>query len=119
MSKTQVQWSGDLLTGSGFDDYAALVQKAVVDVANYFAPVLEAYAKDNAEWTDQTGNARQSLNAGVIEELSRDMVIIYLQHGVNYGGFLETRWSGRYAIIWPTIEQHLEQVREMLQGIFG
>jgi hypothetical protein len=98
-------------------EYERRVLHAIKQVARYWQSVFEAYAKKNRPWDDQTGNARQSLHAW-IEELSGDIVRLYLSHGVDYGIYLETKYSGRYAIIWPTIKRHLPQIRRMLQGIF-
>ena len=66
------------------------------------APEVENYMKLNAPWTDQTGNARNGLAARAYED--GDEIGIVLFHQVDYGIWLETRWSGRYAIINPTID---------------
>lgn len=114
----KMEWSGvdDMIRR--MQEYANKVQFALVQVANYWKAVFEAYAKENASWTDRTGNARQTLH-GWVNELSNDTVELYLSHGVDYGLFLETKYAGKYSIVWPTIEAHLEAVRKMLQGIFG
>lgn len=95
----------------------AVVDVAIAGVASYFAPIWEAYAKENAPWTDQTANARQTLHAWW-EKVAAEVVELYLSHGVYYGLYLETRFSGRYAIIWPTIEKFLPEIKSMLDGIF-
>lgn len=61
------------------------------------------FAKLNAPWTDQTGNARSGLFADVGAENNGDQFWLILAHSVYYGIFLESRFSGRYAIIMPTI----------------
>ncbi len=66
------------------------------------APEVENYAKINAPWTDRTGNARNGLAARAYRQGKEIGIIIY--HQVPYGIWLEVRWSGRYAIINPTIE---------------
>jgi hypothetical protein len=114
----QVQWTGVDRIKQGMNGYKAKVRQALVAVAQYWAAVFERYAKENASWQDQTANARQSLHT-FIKELSDDSVALYLSHGVDYGQYLESRWSGRYAIIWPTIEAHLTEIHKMLKGIFG
>jgi hypothetical protein len=113
-----MRWEGVQQFNQGFSDYERLVNQAVFQVGQYWAAVFEAFAKENAPWEDQTANARQSLHT-FVEQLSDDTVRLYLSHGVEYGIWLEVRWNGKYAIIWPTIERHLEAIREMLQGIFG
>lgn len=67
------------------------------------APDVENYMKNNAPWTDRTGNARNGLSARAFRE--GDSVGIDLFHSVEYGIYLEARWSGRYAIIQPTIDE--------------
>ena len=118
MSGLQIQWSGDREVSARMLEYQRRVEDVINRVALYWAAVFEAYAKENAPWTDRTANARQSLWT-TVEALSQDTVALYLSHGVEYGVHLESRYAGRYAIIWPTIEAHLSQIGQMLQGIFG
>lgn len=62
----------------------------------------ESYARLNAKWTDRTGNARAGLGAQHTKvEMVEHTLTIY--HSVSYGVWLEVRWSGRYAIIGPTM----------------
>lgn len=114
-----MNWVGDRDVMRGMDLYARKVRQVLRQIADYWGGVLEAYAKANAPWEDQTGNARQALHA-FVEEVSRDeSVIIYLSHGVDYGLWLEIRFAGRYAIIWPTIEEHIPQIRSMIRSVFS
>lgn len=114
-----IDWGGtDERMIKAMETYAQAVLKAVRQVADYWSPVMETSAKEKAPWVDRTGNARQSLHSWV-EELSGDVVALYLAHGVYYGISLERKYAGRYAIIWPTIETHLPQIEQMLKGIFG
>jgi diacylglycerol kinase len=65
-------------------------------------PQATTYARANAPWTDRTGNARNGLFAThEPEPMVRHSLIIY--HTMPYGVWLEVRWSGRYAIIGPTM----------------
>src|SRR5689334_21625761 len=96
----------------GMMTYEDKVRFAMKQVGLYWAAVLEAYAKENAPWTDQTGAARQSLHAWV-EDLAKDTVTLFLSHGVKYGLYLEARFSGAYSVIWPTIEAHLDAIAKM------
>lgn len=116
---TQVRWRGVSNVRSAMDVYADKVFNAIVQVGNYWAAVVETYAKQNAPWTDRSGNARQALHAFVVEVPAEQLVHLYLSHGVEYGLWLEIRWQGRYAIIWPTLRAHLAQIAEMLREIFG
>lgn len=66
------------------------------------APNVENYMKVNAPWTDRTGNARNGLAARAYKE--GDGIGIVLYHQVDYGIYLETKFSGRDAIIQPSID---------------
>lgn len=63
---------------------------------------VEAYAQSNAPWADRTGEARNGLTASV--ESQGEDVFLSLSHSVDYGQWLETIQSGRFAIIMPTLE---------------
>lgn len=115
---TTINWRGDDGMIRRMDEYGRQVERAVFRLAQYWAPVLEAFAKEYAPWTDRTSNARQTLR-GFVDDLARDTVTLYLAHGMDYGLHLETRYAGRYAIIWPTIESHLEDIRESLQAMLA
>lgn len=114
----QVRWTGVNRVLDNMTRYKLRVRYAVLQVALYFQGVFENYAKEYAPWTDRTANARQSLHA-FVEELADDAVRLYLAHGMDYGVYLETKYQGRYAILWPTIQAHLGQIRQMLNQIFG
>lgn len=86
-----------------------VVDNYVAQIMSYFAPRVESYARSNASWRDRTGNARSGLHASASHLGSSHA--IELSHSVPYGIWLEVRWSGRYAIINPTIEN---QGRELM-----
>lgn len=118
MADTTVRWEGIDGIQAALDEYGRKIHQAAFDIADYFAPVLETYAKQNAPWEDRTANARQTLR-GWADELGNDAAVLYLAHGMEYGIYLETRWAGRYAILWPTIEAHLNEITARLQQVFG
>lgn len=113
-----VKWTGVNLVLQNMSEHERKVHFVIKQIALYFAPKLERYAKENATWKDRTGNARQSLHTQV-HEIAGTIVRLYLSHGVDYGLYLELGFAGRYAIIWPTIEAHLEQIKTMLDRTFG
>ena len=57
-------------------------------LCEFWGNTLENHAKQNAEWNDRTSHARQALHGGV--ERSGEEFAIFLSHGVEYGGILET-----------------------------
>lgn len=115
----RVDWGGtDKVVSRNMFLYGQRAKNAVKSVANYWAPIVEAYAKQEAGWTDRTANARQTLHAHV-EELANDTVALYLSHGVDYGLWLEIANSGKYAIILPALEAHYDPIMKMLKEIFS
>jgi hypothetical protein len=72
----------------------------IAGVVDFQGPKSVARMKTTARWTDRTGNARATL-AGFAEHTDRDHKLI-LHGGVPYQWWLEVRWRGKYAIVWPT-----------------
>jgi hypothetical protein len=99
--------------------YAAQVRSirnGVETLAQAYAPNIENWMKDNAPWTDQTGNLRQSLHAEVEVEPTR--VSILFDYGLDYGKYLEYGNAGTYAIVAPTMDHFAPQVFNSLQELF-
>lgn len=94
------------------------VNDAIMSVLEHKAPQVEAHMKMNAPWTDQTGNARSGLRAEAYD-LGGDEKGIILYHQVPYGIWLETKFSGRDAVILPTIEKMGPEVMASLENILG
>jgi len=65
-------------------------------------PMAESYARENAPWTDRTSNARNGLFA-THDKVPMVVHRLIVYHTMPYGLWLEVRWSGRYAIIGPTL----------------
>lgn len=94
------RWRGDLegnLKTMGLQN-----KRAMVVAGNAIAAESQAYMRSNANWQDQSGNARNGLKAQTI--VAKNLVAVVLYHSVPYGIWLEVRWSGKYAIIMPTVE---------------
>ena len=97
--------------------YGNKIEAAVVMIADTMAAQMEAYAKENAPWTDRTAHARKGLR-GLVDDSARDVVMLYLTGMMSYQIFLETRSAGKYAIILPTMEAHYSELVQMLKAIF-
>lgn len=78
---------------------------------------VQSDARANAPWQDQTGNARNGLMAKDYRETNAFGVVLY--HTMPYGIWLETRWSGRYQIINPTIQSHGPQVMSLVNKLLA
>jgi hypothetical protein len=112
--------------GRAADEYGARVMAALGELADLYAARLEAYAKRNAPWLDQSGNARQSLTGRAVKEATRVAIelwgggrvngqdtsyIVYLELGTN-------RMAPR-PIIVPTIEAHAAEIMDYARKIVG
>ena len=84
------------------DAYVRAIQAGAYAVCKKRQPEIENWMKENAPWTDRTGNARQALNVDVTQELAN--IIIQLQHGVEYGFWLEVKNQGKWGILAPAID---------------
>lgn len=69
----------------------------------YHRDVATAHAKTNAPWTDRTGNARAGLHSTVNVIGQGEAFELLVAHSVYYGIWLEVRFSGKFAIIMPTV----------------
>ena len=67
------------------------------------AAQMEAYAKQNAPWQDQTGHARQGLFGEVLEEDGK--LKVRIAHTEEYGVYLELSRKGRRPILEPTAQR--------------
>jgi len=106
----------DTLT-TGMLKFPAQLEAGLFSTFEFYRPKVESAARDNAPWTDRTGNARQGLRA--ITEHNGLMHAIELFHQVAYGIWLEIRWSGRYAIIVPTIKEQGQLLMGTLRGLIN
>lgn len=78
------------------------IDAAVDLVFDRYVPESETYARVNAPWTDRTGNARNGLFANHDSEpMVRHELTVY--GTMPYTFWLEVKWSGKYAIIGPTL----------------
>lgn len=114
---TEVRWTGQDQVKRNMAAYGVAAKRTVWNIGLFWAPQLEAYAKQNRPWTDRTGNARQTLHATVLD-LGNGKVAIILSHGVSYGLWLEIKSAGKWAILWPTLHAHIPAISQMLKDIF-
>lgn len=100
------------------------LQRAIFGVCKYWDGRVEAYAKQNAPWTDQTSNARNGLFATAQKSgtrIANSNFAIILAHSVDYGIWLEVedRPRGETArpIIMKTINLYAPKVVKTLTKI--
>lgn len=78
------------------------------------ATKMEAWAKQNAPWTDRTGQARQRLTGRAYWE-SPEIVVAAIAHQVDYGIWLELAHQRRYAILEKALEEHKEEIEDAVK----
>jgi hypothetical protein len=86
-------------------------------VCEKYAAEAEQKAKENAPWTDRTGDARKLLKGEVVDD--GEALGFSLAHRVEYGKHLETANSGKYAILKPTIEGLRADFFAAARQVFG
>lgn len=106
--------TSDTLT-PGLRRFPAVLLSRLAAIGAYYADRAESQMKNNAPWRDRTGAARAGL--GATSNVSASQMEIVLFHSVDYGIWLEVRWSGRYAIILPTLESVGPEVMAALRTI--
>lgn len=79
------------------------IRRAIRAAFQYHEAKAVAYARQNAPWTDRTSNARNGLFAQTAYTRNRKAFVMVIGHSVPYGLWLEVRFSGRFAIIRPTV----------------
>ena len=106
---------------------------AIMAALSYEAQNCETFMKQNAPWTDRTGNARQGLKA-VAYNFTRDsgtraatgqfqkagtIMGIVLFHQVPYGIYLEASHGLRFRIIVPTINARSPEVMQTVSEVWS
>lgn len=76
---------------------------------------METHAKSNARWQDHTGNARNGLQGD--GEMFGNGARAKLEHGVDYGIYLEYCNERRYAILEPTLKAITPKALDGLKNI--
>lgn len=83
--------------------YIAAIRRGVRQIADRRAPQIEQWMKDNHLWQNITGAAEAGLHT-TVEGVSLDMVQIILEHGVDYGQYLELSRGGVWGILAPAVD---------------
>ncbi len=102
--------------GSKIGAFKRQLRDGIILVLELYAPQIEADMKSNAPWTDQTANARQTLQCFVYEEREGVLVLVAKQE-MEYGVWLELKNGGRFAIVIPTLEQYYGQIWQSVKDI--
>lgn len=116
MAKVRVKFDGHDLR-MNIREYKENVDKALEFLVNFHADEASRNMKLNAPWTDRTSAARNGLFTAVNKHGEGHYTII-LSHSVHYGIWLEVKFSGRDAIVAPTVisqgQALLSDIRKMI-----
>lgn len=96
--------------------HAQRLEVGVQAVADTWGQQIQAEAQTNRRWQDRTGNARIGLRS-YVDAKRGDGVTVYLTTQVVYGVQLELGHGGRYAIVMPTINANLPELREAIREL--
>lgn len=106
------------VTKNTFDNKAveAVVRSTIGVFADTAAKKMEAEAKQNAPWTDGTGNARNSIRGDF--GWKGKHAVITLSGNMEYSVWLELAHEKKYAILVPTIERNAPEILRAYRRIF-
>lgn len=99
-----------------YDEWYAWALNAIETIVNFYAPQIEAWMKQEAIWTDRTGNLRQSLFAYVVRDAQ--VYSILIGYGMNYGDALMTLNQGEYDIIAPALDYFRPKIFADIRAVF-
>lgn len=98
-----VEFTGIDKLAQAMGQHDRAVQRVILGQFKFAEGEATTYAKQNAPWTDRTGNARAGLHSETLVGPGATSFELIVAGSVFYQIFLETRFSGKYAIIMPTI----------------
>ncbi len=100
-SRVTVEYDDEELSRNlrNFDDIFDRMMRVIID---YHSMAGVRDMKQNAPWTDRTGAARSGLFT--VTEHGNGHYTIVFSHTMHYGFWLEVKFSGRDAIIMPTVK---------------
>jgi hypothetical protein len=92
------------------------IMRKAAQVMEEIAAILEGYAKTHHEWHPDTG-ATDVSTRGFIAEVTPKMITAVLSAGMSYDVFLELARDGKWAWLWPAIEENMDLIKRKLESI--
>ena len=88
-------------------------------ILSSYAQEMGNWMRDNARWTDRTGNARNSLEA--VTEFTDDTIKVIAKGGgpPSYVKWLELARAGKYAIVRPCLEHFAGRMYRDLRDVWS
>lgn len=100
----------------GLDGMEKKLDRAIAGIFMFHDSLTEGWMKENAPWTDRTGNARSGLRA-LAEHIPFKTYALHIWHTMSYGIWLEVRQSGKYAILLPTLQDRGPKIMKTLNKL--
>lgn len=100
----------------GYSAYARNIRGTIIVLLNNHKADIQEWMQQNASWKDRTGAARRGLYVDV--SIMADSIVATLGYSVPYGIFLETKQTGKHAILTPAVDYWTPIIIEELQAIF-
>lgn len=94
------------------------LDRAVAGIVKHRSHIAVGWLKENAPWTDRTGNARSGLRTET-EHKAKEYHIIHMFYSVPYGIWLEVRHSGKYAVIIPALLDQGPKLMKTFNKLFA
>lgn len=95
--------------GASAERFVRRLKNGLILILELKAIEIEAAMKENAPWTDRTGNARQTL-AAFVYVVKDGLIALVAKQQMSYGVWLELKNGGRFAIVIPTLERFYGEV---------
>jgi hypothetical protein len=111
----RVEFTKNSLT-PGLEKMIPVLHSNIFQVMRYHEPQIQAQARNKAPWKDQSSNARHGLFAKASVP-TKHVYQLTLYGSVSYQIWLEVRWSGKYAIIMPTVRSYAPKVISSLHKL--
>ena len=100
MAKMRMKYD-DRRLRNNVENFDKKVHRALEELMERHALLGEQVMKMDAPWTDRTGAARMGLHC--LHYSGGGKYVLVFAHSVHYGIWLEVKFSGRDAVIMPTI----------------
>jgi len=120
-SDLKIEWNAEELVSSLKNLDRAFTSKeygGLLMLMQTAASKMESWAKQNAPWTDRTGQARQRLTGQAYWEDS-SIVVAAIAHQVDYGIWLELAHQRQYAILEKTLDEHRGEIEDAVKTLLG
>jgi hypothetical protein len=101
----------------GYAAYERQIRWEIRRIAERFAPQIEEWMRQNHPWENVTGQAEAGLHTE-IEEVVGQMISVILDHGVEYGVWLEFAHGGKWGIVADAMDYWSAQLWEAVKALF-